>query len=90
MPKKIPNRMCVACRQMKPKKELIRVVADSSGAVFLDRTGRANGRGAYLCTSTDCLEKAKKSKSLERSLKQVIPLPLWDELEILGKKEENG
>jgi len=60
--------MCVACREMRPKKELIRVVRTPEGAVVLDRTGRANGRGAYLCDSVDCLNRAIKSRALDRAL----------------------
>ena len=66
--KKIPMRMCVACRQMRPKKELLRVVRTPEGAVLVDRTGRQNGRGAYLCNDAACLEKAIKIKALERAL----------------------
>ncbi len=68
MAKKTPMRMCVACRQMRPKKELLRVVRTPDGPVLLDRTGRANGRGAYLCDNVDCLEKAIRIKALERAL----------------------
>ena len=68
MPKKIPMRMCVACRQMRPKKELMRVVRTPEGTVVADATGRANGRGAYLCRDVDCLNKAIKTKALERAL----------------------
>ena len=68
MPKKTPMRMCVACRQMRPKKELLRVVRTPEGAVLLDKTGRANGRGAYLCNDIECLNKAIRIKALERAL----------------------
>ena len=68
MPKKIPMRMCVACRQMRVKKELTRVVRTPEGAVLVDVTGRANGRGAYLCKDVECLNKAIKTKALERAL----------------------
>ena len=73
MAKKIPMRMCVSCREMQPKKELVRVVRTPEGAVVLDTTGRANGRGAYLCKKSTCLEKAIKSRALERALAQVDP-----------------
>lgn len=66
--KKVPVRMCVACRQGKPKKELIRVVRNKEGSVGVDLTGKAQGRGAYLCPSVDCLEKAIKSRALQRAL----------------------
>ena len=68
MPKKTPMRMCVACRQMRPKKELLRVVRTPEGATLLDKTGRANGRGAYLCNDIECLNKAIRIKALERAL----------------------
>ena len=65
-------RMCVACRQMQPKKDLARIVRTPEGSVVLDTTGRANGRGAYLCRSAECLEKALKTRALERALEQKI------------------
>jgi len=65
--KKIPQRMCVVCREMKPKKELIRVVLNESGEIVLDETGRANGRGAYVCNG-ECIEQLEKRKSFERAL----------------------
>lgn len=80
MPKKIPMRMCVACRQMRPKKELIRVVRTPEGAVTLDRTGRANGRGAYLCDSIDCLSRAVKTRALDRALETRIDESVFDSL----------
>ncbi len=61
-------RMCVACREMRPKKELLRIVRTPEGAVLADTTGRANGRGAYLCHNPACLNKALKIKALERAL----------------------
>ncbi|MGN0784562.1 MAG: RNase P modulator RnpM [Candidatus Aphodomorpha sp.] len=80
MPKKIPMRMCVACREMRPKKELIRVVRTPEGGVTLDRTGRANGRGAYLCDSVDCLSRAVKTRALERALETRIDESIFDSL----------
>lgn len=65
-------RMCVSCREMQPKKELVRIVRTPEGAVVLDTTGRANGRGAYLCKKSACLEKAIKSRALERALETKI------------------
>jgi len=67
-PKKIPVRMCIACREGKPKKELIRLVRTPEGKVEIDLTGKASGRGAYICPSEACLEKAYKTKSLSRAL----------------------
>ncbi len=70
-------RMCVGCREMKPKKELIRIVrapedAPSAGAVSIDRTGKAAGRGAYVCVSTECLQKAIKTRALDRALEHPL------------------
>lgn len=73
MLKKVPNRMCVACHTMKPKKELVRIVINSQEEISIDLTGKAQGRGAYLCKSTACLELARKGKKLERALKHQIP-----------------
>mgnify|MGYP004605112991 CR=1 FL=1 len=70
--KKVPMRTCIGCRQVKNKKELIRVVKNKEGQVFVDLTGRQNGRGAYICANKDCLEKAIKTKSLEKTLKTAI------------------
>jgi len=78
--KKIPMRMCVSCREMRPKKEMKRVVRTPEGAVIVDKTGRANGRGAYLCGRTACLDKAVKSKALERALETKIDAETYDAL----------
>ena len=80
MAKKIPMRMCVSCREMQPKKELVRVVRTPEGAVVLDTTGRANGRGAYLCKKSACLEKAIKSRALERALETKIEPEVYEAL----------
>ena len=65
--KKIPMRMCVGCGEMKPKKELIRIVTDPEGNVSVDPTGKKAGRGAYICRDTQCLKKAAKSKRIKVS-----------------------
>lgn len=78
--KKIPMRKCVGCQEMKAKKEMIRIVRTEEQDFLLDATGRKNGRGAYICPSSECLEKAIKSKGLERSFKQAIPKEVYDEL----------
>lgn len=65
--KKVPMRMCVGCREMKPKKELLRVVRSPEGVVSIDVTGRKPGRGAYVCRSAECLKRAIKQKQLERA-----------------------
>ena len=67
-PRKIPMRMCVGCREMKPKMELLRVVKPQDGEAHIDRVGKAPGRGAYLCRSAECLEKAIKIHALDRAL----------------------
>ncbi|NLI95595.1 MAG: YlxR family protein [Synergistaceae bacterium] len=74
-------RTCVGCGTESPKKGLIRVVRKPDGEVSIDPTGKAPGRGAYLCASADCLREAKKRKALSRCLKVVIPESLYDELE---------
>ena len=78
--KKIPMRKCVGCGEMKSKKEMIRVLKTPEEEFVLDATGKKNGRGAYLCFSKDCLEKAVKGKGLERSFKQSIPREVYDRL----------
>ena len=71
--KKIPQRMCVACRQMFPKNQLLRVVRIEDGSAIIDHTGKRNGRGAYLCASRACLERAFKIRALERALEITLP-----------------
>lgn len=78
--KKIPQRMCTGCGEMKNKKEMLRVIKTAEGEILLDTTGKKNGRGAYICCSTDCFDKAMKSKGLERSLKQSIPMQVIENL----------
>ena len=86
MQKKIPMRQCVGCREMKSKKELIRVVKSPEGAISLDFRGKAPGRGAYLCPDPACLKRAIKSKALERTFEIPIPQEIYDGL--LAKMEE--
>ena len=66
-PKKIPLRMCLGCNEMKSKKELIRVVKSPEGEISLDFTGKKSGRGAYICRSTECLNKARKARRIEKA-----------------------
>ena len=80
MQKKIPQRQCMGCRERKAKKELIRVVRGTDGSVSLDFSGKAAGRGAYICPKTECLKKAQKAKSLDRSLEVEIPQEVYDRL----------
>jgi predicted RNA-binding protein YlxR (DUF448 family) len=79
-PKKIPMRQCVGCREMKPKKELIRVVKSPEGGICLDFRGKAPGRGAYVCPDGACLKKAIKAKALERAFETAIPQEIYDAL----------
>ena len=78
---KIPMRQCTGCREMKNKKEMIRVLKTAEDEILLDATGRKNGRGAYICFSRECLEKARKNHGLERSLKVSIPEEVYESLE---------
>ncbi len=79
--KKIPERMCVACRQMKPKRELVRVVRAPDLVVRVDGTGKAAGRGAYLCRNVECLERAKRIRALERTLDAQVGPDVYQALE---------
>lgn len=78
--KKIPMRMCTGCLEMKPKKELIRVVKSPEGDISIDLTGKKSGRGAYICKSNECLEKAFKSRKLSRSLETAIGEDIYENL----------
>ena len=80
-PRKIPQRQCVGCREMKDKKELLRVVRTPEGDIQLDSRGKVSGRGAYVCPDVACLKKARKSKALERALDTPIPEAVYDTLE---------
>ena len=80
MKKKIPQRQCIGCKEIKNKKDMIRVLKTSEKEFFIDITGKKNGRGAYICTNEDCLEKAISSKGLERSFKTVIPNEVYEGL----------
>ena len=79
--RKIPMRKCVGCQEMKSKKEMLRILKTAENEFVLDATGRKNGRGAYLCFSKECLEKARKNKGLERSFNQTIPKEVYENLE---------
>lgn len=86
MPKKIPMRQCVGCREMKEKRQLIRVVKSPEGAICLDFRGKLPGRGAYLCPQTACLTRARKSKALERAFEAALPPQVYDALEAQMKE----
>ncbi|MCR5825606.1 MAG: YlxR family protein [Oscillospiraceae bacterium] len=80
-PKKIPQRQCVGCREMKEKRALVRVVKSPEGEISLDFGGRKPGRGAYVCPDPDCLRRARKSRALERAFAAAIPAEVYDALE---------
>ena len=80
-PRKIPMRMCVGCREMKPKAQLLRVVKPQDAEARIDRTGKASGRGAYVCGQLECLRKAQKSRALERALEAKIDPDVFAQLE---------
>ena len=79
--KKVPLRMCTGCGEMKPKKELVRVVRSPQGEVSLDLSGRAPGRGAYVCRNVECLKKARKAHRFERAFYCQIPEAVYDRME---------
>lgn len=79
--KKVPQRQCVGCGEMKNKKEMIRILKTPEGTFTLDTTGRKNGRGAYLCPCMECFRKAVKGRGLERSFKMAIPKDVYETLE---------
>ena len=79
--KKIPMRMCIGCGEVKPKKELIRIVRSKEGEISLDLTGKKSGRGAYICDDFKCLQKARKSRKLEKSFSCQISDEIYDAME---------
>ena len=81
MQKKIPMRQCLGCREMKPKRELIRVVRSPEGEISLDFKGKAPGRGAYICPAPACLKQAIKAKALERAFSTQIPEAVYEKLD---------
>lgn len=90
MPGKIPMRKCVGCGEMKEKKKLIRVVRMPDGRICLDSTGKMNGRGAYLCDDPDCLKKAQKRRSLNRSFGMEVPDEIYRQLAGRWEDEDAG
>jgi predicted RNA-binding protein YlxR (DUF448 family) len=87
--KKIPLRKCVACGESKPKKELIRIVKDCELNVKIDITGKANGRGAYICNNLKCSELAQKNKKLSRALETEVPNQIYESLKAIIESEQN-
>ena len=90
MPKKIPMRQCVGCREMKEKRALIRVVKSPEGEISLVFRGKKPGRGAYLCPDPDCLARARKSKALERAFSAPLPPEVYEALEQQMQDGEEG
>ena len=78
--KKIPQRHCIGCGEMKSKREMIRVIKTNEEQIFIDATGKKNGRGAYICPNLSCLNKTIKNKGLERSFKMSIPSEVYEQL----------
>ncbi|MGI5969890.1 MAG: RNase P modulator RnpM [Lachnospiraceae bacterium] len=79
--KKVPMRQCVGCRELRNKKDLMRILKTPDNNVIFDDTGRMNGRGAYICPSVECLKKARRTKAIERSLDISIPDEVYDAIE---------
>lgn len=79
--KKVPLRKCIGCNEMKPKRELVRVVKSPEGEVSLDPTGKKPGRGAYVCKNADCLRSARKARRLEKAFSCAIPAEVYDRME---------
>jgi len=78
--KKIPLRKCLGCEERFPKKDLIRVVKNNEGEIFLDKTCKANGRGAYICNNIKCFETAYKNRKFERAFKAQIPKDIYEKI----------
>ena len=89
-PRKIPMRMCVGCREMRPKKELLRVVHTPEGEVLIDPTGKKSGRGAYICASSGCLARARKQRQLERAFDCAVDAAAYDGLEAFIRTAEGA
>ena len=78
--KKIPMRSCVVTKEKLPKRELLRIVKQNDGQIFIDKTGKANGRGAYICNNIECLDKAIKSKRLNKNFETEINNEIYENL----------
>ena len=89
-PRKLPQRQCLGCREMKNKKDLIRAVRSPEGEISLDFKGKKPGRGAYVCPDAGCLAKLKKSRALERAFSTAVPAEVFDLLEAQMREETNG
>ncbi|MBN2851588.1 MAG: YlxR family protein [Clostridia bacterium] len=87
--KKVPLRMCVACREKMPKKQLIRIVKTKENGILVDVTGKVSGKGAYICKETECLEKVQKTKFLSKFFEQEVPDKVYKDLEEAIKFEKS-
>ncbi len=88
MQKKMPLRKCIGCQEMKNKKQLIRVVKNKENQFFVDLTGKQNGRGAYICSSSECIDKAIKNKALERTFACQVPKEIYEQMQEAILKNE--
>ena len=79
--RKIPMRMCLCCREMKPKRELVRVVLNKEGQISVDLTGKAAGRGAYLCREAECVAKLRKTRALDRGFSRAVDDAVYEQLQ---------
>lgn len=86
--KKIPMRKCNGCGEQKPKKELVRIVKSPDGEVSLDLTGKASGRGAYICNNAECLKKARKSHRIDKAFEMAIPDSVYEQMLTEISKDE--
>ena len=89
-PRKLPQRQCLGCREMKNKKDLIRAVRSPEGEISLDFKGKKPGRGAYVCPDPACLAKVRKIRALERAFSAAIPAEVYDQLEAQMREADNG
>lgn len=86
--KELPKRKCIGCNEIKLKKELVRIVKNKEGQIFIDKTGKANGRGAYICENMECLEKAIKGKKLEKNFETEISEKMYEDLKYCLRGEK--
>ncbi len=87
MVKKIPERKCMGCAEKYPKKDLLRIVRTPEGTVLIDKTGKQNGRGVYICKNLACFKKVRKADKLSKSLEQSVPEEIYDEIQTLLESE---
>ena len=78
--KKVPERTCIGCKEVKPKNELLRIVKDKENVISIDLTGKKNGRGAYICANEECLDKAVKSNRLAKAFEQNIDKEIYEDV----------